>query len=157
MSFKLKVDKSVWNRMKVNLRKVDNTELQVGFFDKYYGPENDNLPVATVAMWNEEGEGIPKRSFIREGFIENIQNSALFDVTVLYKLGLVAEGKMNMSQLLASIGPELAKSMQQEILNFSTPRNAPLTIALKGKDDPLRDSDTMLNSVEWQIGSKGVS
>lgn len=61
---------------------------------------------------------------------------------------------MNINQLLSSLGPELAQIMKQEIIQFSSPRNAPLTISLKGKDDPLRDSDTMLNAVDWKLGNK---
>lgn len=150
-------DTSVWKGIRKNLQDIDNKVAQVGFFDTYYGPENDNLPVATVAMWNEEGEGIPTRSFIRAGFIETLKKSPEFNEKVYYKLGLVAEGKMNINQLLSSLGPELVLIMKQEIIDFKTPRNAPLTIALKGKDDPLRDSDTMLNAVDWKLGTKGGS
>lgn len=57
-----------------NLQDIDKKVVQVGFFDTYYGPENDNLPVATVAMWNEEGEGVQMRSFIRAGFIETLKS-----------------------------------------------------------------------------------
>lgn len=153
---KFSKDTSVWKKLKKNLQDIDKKVVQVGFFDTYYGPENDNLPVATVAMWNEEGEGIPMRSFIRAGFMETIKKSNSFNEQVYYKIGLVAEGKMNMKQLLSSLGPELAQVMKQEIISFSSPRNAPLTISLKGKDDPLRDSDTMLNAVDWKLGTTGV-
>ena len=146
-----------WKGMKKRLQASRRQATHVGFFDTYYGPENDNLPVATVALWNNEGIGIPKRAFMDEGFIEEIKKSPEFNEKLLYKMGLVAEGKMNMSQLLSSIGPELAAMMKQEIIEFSTPGNSPLTIALKGKDDPLRDTDTMLNSVDWQLGLKGGS
>lgn len=148
-------DTSGWKRVRKSLQDIDKKVVQVGFFDTYYGPENYNLPVATVAMWNEEGEGVPMRSFIRAGFIETLKKSNEFNEQVYYKIGLVAEGKMNINQLLSSLGPELAQIMKQEIIQFSSPRNAPLTISLKGKDDPLRDSDTMLNAVDWKLGNKG--
>lgn len=154
---KFSKDTSVWKSIKKNLQDIDKKVVQTGFFDTYYGPENDNLPVATVAMWNEEGEGIPMRSFIRAGFIETLKKSSEFNEKVYYKLGLVAEGKMNINQLLSSLGPELVQIMRQEIIDFSTPRNAPLTVSLKGKDDPLRDTDTMLNAVDWKLGTKGGS
>lgn len=154
---KFKKDTSVWQGIRKSLRSIDNKVVQVGFFDTYYGPENDNLPVAQVAQWNEEGEGIPMRSFIRQGFIETLKKSPEFNEQVFYKIGLVAEGKMNMEQLLSSLGPSLALMMKKEIIDFKTPRNSPLTISLKGKDDPLRDSDTMLNAVDWKLGTKGGS
>lgn len=156
MSIKIIKDTSAWKAIRKNLQDVSKKVAQVGFFDTYYGPENDNLPVAQVAQWNEEGEGIPMRSFIRAGFIETLKKDSKFNEQVFYKMGLVAEGKMNMEQLLSSLGPELALMMKKEIIEFKTPRNAPLTISLKGKDDPLRDSDTMLNAVDWRIGSKGT-
>ena len=152
---KFSKDTSGWKRVRKSLQDIDKKVVQVGFFDTYYGPENDNLPVATVAMWNEEGEGVPMRSFIRAGFIETLKKSNEFNEQIYYKIGLVAEGKMNINQLLSSLGPELAQMMKQEIIQFSSPRNAPLTISLKGKDDPLRDSDTMLNAVDWKLGNKG--
>lgn len=152
---KFSKDTSGWKRVRKSLQDIDKKVVQVGFFDTYYGPENDNLPVATVAMWNEEGEGVPMRSFIRAGFIETLKKSNEFNEQIYYKIGLVAEGKMNINQLLSSLGPELAQMMKQEIIQFSSPRNARLTISLKGKDDPLRDSDTMLNAVDWKLGNKG--
>lgn len=154
---KFSKDTSVWKGIKKNLQDIDKKVVQTGFFDTYYGPENDNLPVATVAMWNEEGEGIPMRSFIRAGFIETLKKSSEFNEKVYYKLGMVAEGKMNINQLLSSLGPELVQMMRQEIIDFDNPRNAPLTVSLKGKDDPLRDTDTMLNAVDWKLGTKGGS
>lgn len=150
-------DLSVWKSIRKNLQDIDKKVVQTGFFDTYYGPENDNLPVATVAMWNNEGVGIPMRAFMSVDFIERVSRSPEFSEKVMYKIGLVAAGKLNMNQLLASLGPELALMMKQEIINFTTPGNARLTIALKGKDDPLRDSDTMLNAVDWKLGTKGGS
>ena len=152
---KFSKDISVWKQVRKNLQDLDKKVDQIGFFDTYYGPENDNLPVATVAMWNNEGAGIPMRSFMSVDFIEALKKSADFNEKVCYKLGLVAEGKMNMNQFLASLGPDLVKIMKQVITDFKNPKNAPLTISLKGKDDPLRDSDTMLNSVDWKIGKAG--
>lgn len=69
-------DTSGWKRVRKeeSLQDIDKKVVQVGFFDTYYGPENYNLPVATVAMWNEEGEGVPMRSFIRAGFIETLKS-----------------------------------------------------------------------------------
>lgn len=147
---------SEWQKIKANIIKAQSKVAQIGFFEgSYYGPENDNLPVATVAMWNEEGDGIPMRSFIRAGFIQTLKRSGKFKAQVTDMFALVAEGKMTMEQFVASIGPELVLAMREEIIKFNDPRNSPYTIAEKGKDDPLRDSDTMLNSVAFKSGIKG--
>jgi hypothetical protein len=147
-------DDSEWKKMKKRILAAAKVTADVGFFDSYYGPENDNLPVSLVAQWNEEGAGIPMRSFIRAGFIQTLKKNPWFNEEIERQLNLVATGKKTMKQVYSQMGPQLVKLMQEEIIKFDNPGNAPLTISLKGKDDPLRDSDTMLNSVEWQQGNK---
>ena len=62
-------DTSVWDKLKRDLRLLNTLELNTGWFDKHYGAENNNLSIAQVAQWNEEGHGkAPPRPFIREGF-----------------------------------------------------------------------------------------
>lgn len=149
------IDDSEWKKMKRRILTAEKQTADIGFFENaYYGPENDNLPVALVAQWNEEGTGIPMRSFIRAGFIQTLQKNDWFNEEIERQLNLVALGKKTMRQVYAQMAPQLVELMKQEIIQFDSPGNAPLTISLKGKDDPLRDSDTMLNSVEWRKGTK---
>ena len=58
-------DTRVWESMKKNLKAGKHLSVNVGFFDEMYGPENDNLYVAQVAQWQEEGtDKIPMRPLV---------------------------------------------------------------------------------------------
>lgn len=146
-------DTRVWDSMKKNLLKGNYKSLDVGFFDEYYGPENDNLPVAQVAKWQEEGtENIPMRPFMRAGFmIKNVEKEGWITAEVKQMLDAVAMGRMTWNQLYHKLGPVMVKIMQKEIEMWPIPMNAPLTVELKGFNDPLIDTGKMLDSVEYRV------
>lgn len=158
-------DTRVWDSMKKNLLKGNYKSLDVGFFDEMYGPENDNLYVAQVAKWQEEGtlredgtEKIPERPFfgsnpkIRAGFIPALEKKGLVSKEVCGYLNLIALGKMSWTQMYHKIGPDLVKMLQKEIEDWTIPMNAPMTVDLKGGiNNPLIDTGKMLDSVEYRV------
>lgn len=148
-------DTRVWDAMKKNLMRGKDFSVNTGFFDEYYGPENDNLPVAQVAQWQEEGtDKIPMRPFIRAGFmIKNIEKQEWLTPAIKHMISNVALGKMTWNQLYHKLGPVFVEIMKKEIELWQIPMNAPLTIELKGFNDPLIDSGKMLDSVEYRVSS----
>ena len=58
-------------------------------------------------------------------------------------------------QVLRQMGLYLKRQMQKEIKNGEYVPNAPETIRKKKSDKPLIDSDSMRNSVLYQIKKKG--
>jgi hypothetical protein len=52
---------------------------------------------------------------------------------------------------LGRLGKHVAEQLQESIRDFSEPGNAKSTIAKKGFDKPLVDSDHMLNSVDSEV------
>lgn len=156
MSFKLKVDKSGWNKLKKELLKGSNQEVQVGFFEgSNYGPENDNLPVAQVAQWNEEGSATnPTRPFIRVGFMGPVRKGA-YDKLFLESMQRIAEGKSSFKQEYTKLGPVFVKDMKQVITDWDTPRNSDETEAAKGRNDPLVWTGLMRDSVDFKVANKG--
>jgi hypothetical protein len=151
---KLEVDKSVWNKLKKNLIK-DDVELRIGFFEgSRYGPENDNLPVAQVAKWNNEGtEKAPPRAFMKDWadtLKTNMYKSYLNDA-----VKSIYEGSSTYSAQYQILGPVFREDLQETIERWTTPPNAPLTIELKGFNNPLIDTETMLNSVSWMVAKSG--
>jgi hypothetical protein len=52
---------------------------------------------------------------------------------------------------LGRLGKHVAEQLQESIRDFSDPANAKSTIAKKGFDKPLVDSDHMLNSVDSEV------
>ena len=148
-------DTRVWDAMKKNLRAGKHLSVNVGFFDEMYGPENDNLYVAQVAQWQEEGtDKIPMRPFIRAGFmIKNIEKHEWITPQVKGMINAVALGQMSWNQLYQKLGPVFVKIMQKEIELWHIPMNAPFTVETKGFNDPLIDTGKMLDSVDYRVSS----
>lgn len=156
MSFKLTVDKSAWKRMKKDLLKAAAQEVQVGFFGgSNYGPENDNLPVAQVAQWNEEGSATnPTRPFIRVGFMGPARKG-VYDKVFLESMQRIAEGQSSFKQEYTKLGPLFVKDMKQVITDWDTPRNSDETEAAKGRNDPLVWTGLMRDSVDFKVEQRG--
>lgn len=152
MSVKITVDKYGWEKIKKNLLQANQESLKVGFFDDRYGPENDNLPVAVVARFMEEGDPVkyPPRPFIRAGFLPRLKTS---EYVPLFQNAItsVLEGKATFKQAYTKMGPVLVKGLQNEIIGWDTPPNSARTVAEKGFNDPLIDSGKMLESVDFKV------
>ena len=149
---KVTVDKSVWEKMKSNLRTGDNLEIRLGIFpESVYGPENDNLPVAQVFKWNEEGtETAPPRPAFRVGFLAPVRKG-IYDSYFKESLKDILEGRTTFSKEYKSLGTMMEKDLKEVIEDWSTPPNAPLTVELKGFNNPLIETEKMLNSVESRV------
>ncbi len=52
------------------------------------------------------------------------------------------------------IGGLFVNELKKAIEDWSTPPNAPSTVAEKGFNDPLIKTETMKNSVEYKIGGR---
>lgn len=156
MGFKIDFhkDTSGWDQMKETIMKSVDKEILVGFFpDSVYGPENDNLPVAQVAQWQEEGvpkKNIPPRPFMRVGvgipLFKRMKKGYYLE-----SIKRIVEGKSTFEKEYTILGMSLAKDMKQSIEDWTTPKNSELTIKLKGFDDPLVETEKMKNSVEYRI------
>ena len=157
MSVKITVDTSGWDKIKKNLLQANRENLKVGFFeDSRYGPENDNLPVATVAAWMEEGDPVkyPPRPFIRMGFLPRLKTSEYVPV-FQQAIKSVLDGQATFKQAYTKLGPVMVKGLQNEIIGWSTPPNSPQTVEAKGFNDPLIDSGKMLESVDFKVERTG--
>jgi len=146
-------DTSVWDKLKRDLRLLNTLELNTGWFDKHYGPENNNLPIAQVVQFNEEGTSTaPPRPFIREGFGQLLKSGR---ATVNFEriISSVLNGQSVMTAYTLN-GPIFVEYMKKSIRDWKTPGNAPATIAAKGFDNPLQETDTMLNAVEFKVQPK---
>lgn len=157
MSIKITVDTSGWDKIKKNLLQANKESLNVGFFpDSRYGPENDNLPVATVAMWQEEGDPVnyPPRPFIRMGFLPRLKTAEY--VPVFQKaIKSVLDGQATFKQVYTKLGPVMVKGLQNEIISWDTPPNSPQTVEAKGFNDPLINTGKMLESVDFKVERGG--
>lgn len=157
MSVKITIDTSGWDKIKKNLLQANSESLNVGFFpESRYGPENDNLPVSTVAMFMEEGDPVkyPPRPFIRMGFLPRLKTSEYVPV-FQQAIKSVLDGKATFKQAYTKLGPVMVKGLQNEIISWDTPPNSPQTIEAKGFNDPLINTGKMLESVDFKVERGG--
>jgi len=59
----------------------------------------------------------------------------------------------DVAKVLTAMGTLIRGQLQDSILNFTTPRNAPATVARKGFDRPLIDTSHMLNSADFEVST----
>ena len=111
------------------LKKLEGLEVQVGFqSDQKY---EDGTSIAEVAAHNEFGSSdTPERPFMRQSFGSAEQ--------ALQQLGTLAKGLV-----------------QDEIVNGGFAPNAESTIQKKGSEQPLIDTGTMRQSVNFVIKRRG--
>ena len=158
MSMKLTVDKKVWNNLKKSFTKAEMFEDQVGWqADAVYGSDNENLPMAQVAQWLEEGvasKNIPPRPFMRVGFKAALSKGAN-DASFKRIVTAVANGQ-DVFKALHKEGDSFRQTLRQVMIDWDTPRNAPTTVELKGFDDPLIETSELISNITSKTTKRGT-
>lgn len=165
MSFKLKVDKSGWEKIKKDLKELDQNQINLGWFDNNrYGSDNANLPMAYVANLVDGGHIngpdavfpgaiTPPRPFMRVG-LKDAFNTGNNKLQFKYMIEAVLAGQSTLSVMQKSL-PVFEQTLRQVMLDWDSPANSPTTIKLKGFDDPLRNSGELIASVTAKVEKKG--
>lgn len=165
MSFKLKVDKSGWEKLKKNLQQAEIYNVNLGWFDEnQYGPDNDNLKMAQVAQWNNEGHIngsnslvpgaiTPPRPFMTVGLPGAFKAGANKD-DFKDTVEAILTGKSVLTAMQKST-TNFERTLRKVMLDWDTPRNAPLTVEMKGFDNPLVDSSELIANVTAKVEKKG--
>lgn len=146
-------DTSNWEAIKKRLRADKGGNAKVGFMSDRYGDENENLPVAYVAQLNNEGIGNPHRPFFyhaMQNFVENKNTKRVAADLV----GAIAAGGMTKQKAVTTLGKFLKSEIEMSIDNWTEPPNSAKTIDAKGRDDPLRDSFKMVDSVRVEYSQR---
>lgn len=152
MGFTFKVETRKLPALQKRLAQLDGVEIDIGFFEEdRYGPENDNLPVATVAFYNEFGTiHNPTRPFMEETFTSDVGQAFMAKMMKTIFISALTNGRA-VDRLLKELGDGVAELMKVTILNYPG-SNSAATIADKGgRNTPLRDTEFMMNSVKFQI------
>jgi hypothetical protein len=149
-----KKDKKVWTQMKKNLRK-GKSSISVGWFEEQkYGSDNENLPMAQVAQWVEEGQSWqsqPPRPAIRTIFIPLVSEAKEFTHDALPMIHMVAMGGMTWKGLHVKLAPKVLNMFQGSIRAFQRIPNKPSTIAKKGFNDPWIETGALVNSARFKV------
>lgn len=132
------------------LKKMTDMEIQVGFQgDQKY---EDGTSIAQVAAINEFGASdIPDRPFMRQSF-ENHEGELQAACDAAQRL--VSSGG-SAEQALQQIGVVAKGLVQDEIVNGGFAPNAESTIKKKGSEQPLIDTGTMRQSVNFVVKRRG--
>ncbi len=152
MSFKITKDISGLRQLKKKLEQLNRTELDWGFFEEdRYGPENDNLPVATVAQIHETGSDfIPRRPF----FTEALRKIKTVQIENFVKAS-IGVGSIQTEHLLNMLGERLVDGVKEEIETWTTPANsiswATYKRSVGAPMKPLEFTGKMLDSVKFKI------
>lgn len=163
LNVKFKKDTKKWEKMKQRLLKTQPRQIDVGWFSEARYP--DGTPVAWIAMLNEYGymtsgkyQGYhPPRPFFRSFLKEFVMNTVLMNSNIAPKVAAVAEGRMTWAALHRDIGQQLVDWVRKKILETNSPPNTPLTISLKGFNDPLIETGRMYDTVRYKLSRKARS
>lgn len=126
--------------------------LRVGFLEGATYPatkKGPGLSVAQVAFWNEFGTvRAPPRPFFRTTIAKEsgTWGENLGKAVVFYKY--------NGELALRAVGQAMRDDVEASIQRWTTPPNAPSTIAKKGFDKPLIHTAVMLRSPDFEVVAK---
>jgi hypothetical protein len=115
-------------------------------------PEEVTLvQIGTVNEFGSENGKIPERSFLRS----TIKKEKLKYKKIFAKIAnqLIDEPD-NFKILLGKIGVIAQGDVQKTIRDLSEPPNAPMTIAIKGADNPLVDTGQLGSAITYVIDKK---
>lgn len=132
-----------WERIKKELKHLDNSYTAVGWFGTGSSPETN---VAGRAMVNEYGSPanrIPSRPFIRK--TATLHQKKLEERKTI-EYNKILEGNQSSKKALARVGEWYVGRIKWVITTVKFIANAPLTTAIKGSSRPLIDTGQMRNS-----------
>lgn len=89
---------------------------------------------------------IPPRPFLRYTFDHYLDNWTELAADLAFKVFI---REINYQDVFPVLGDAIVKDIKRTIKEFSEPKNAPLTIANKGFDDPLIEKGELRDSIHW--------
>lgn len=157
LKVRLKKDTKAWERMKKRLLTRTPKAVDVGWFSE--ARYDNGLPVAWIAMLNEYGymtsgkyKGYhPPRPFFRAFLKQYVNSTVLVGRNIVPLVNQVALGKITWAEMHRRLGKQMVEWVKQQILNTNSPPNSPLTISLKGFNDPLINTGRMYDTVRFRI------
>lgn len=130
-------------RMNKVVRGLRGKTVRVGVFSTAQHPSGGGT-VAEVAVKNHFGFGnTPARPIITTEVLTDPAVTASF--VLGYKSNLSADA------ILTRVGERAVEAVKERIRNRIPPPNRPSTIARKGSDIPLIDTETLINSIEYKV------
>lgn len=117
--------------------------VKVGVLENSKYPDGTSVP--TVAYKNEYGwANIPPRPFFRDTIKEQKANWGVLARNAI-KAGYSIE------RVLGLVGAQMQTDVQSTIMSFTTPPNAPYTVAKKKFNAPLRHTLLLHDSIKFEV------
>ncbi len=124
--------------------------VKVGFLEKATYPDGTQVAlIAAIQDFGAPSVGIPPRPFFR-----NMVADKKGEWPAALEQLLVAND-YDAERALALLGEGIAGQLRQSIVDTNDPPLKPATIARKGHEKPLIDSGHLLQSVDYEVESKG--
>lgn len=151
---RLKCNRRSWDRLKKRLIRFDERSFDVGFFkEDRYGSDNDNLPVATVAMMNNYGTSqVPSRPFMTVDFVKYASKTFPKMAREFFSTFITNQNPAFLP-LLKKMAGEYETELRDIILRYPG-HNSPRWIETKGFDDPLYHTGELVGSVKSKVRAK---
>ena len=144
-----------------NLRRLGPVGINVGILEPHRYP--DGTLVAKAALINEYGDpgkNIPERPFMRNSVEEMTERATTILASTRPAFHRVLAARFTGGRISAlppgtaeRIGQECKEILQDTITNFSDPPNAPATIRKKGFDDPLIETQRLVEHIDYEVTS----
>lgn len=128
-------------------RRMKSGSVSVGFMNGAVYEET-GVPIAAVAFWNEYGnpeQGRPPRPFFRNMIAKESPHWAERIAALAKKFDY------DTPTVLGQIGDDIKGALKQSIRDFTTPALSPITIAIKGFDKPLIDTNNMRRAITVKV------
>ncbi len=151
MRMTISLDLKPLKAMQKKLKTLETTSVEVGFFpEDQYGPENNNLPVAAVALMQERGAmEYPSRPFFTKTVEDRMVWFHLSKALAETVRGFFKDGR-TLTVGLKKAGNILKDELEVAIDDY--PGSNSISWAnYKGFNDPLIYTGKMLNSVKVKI------
>ena len=155
---KWKEDRKKLDGIISSLNKLDALEVQVGFFNTRYPDSNDNLYVAQVAQWQEEGvpaNNIPPRPMFRTHLFSKITGGT-YKILNRVVLTAVCDKQLTPRKAYEDVGEKLVEDLKNIIAEGVPPKNVDWWAAKKGNLPPLTHTGFMKDSVDYRVVKKSV-
>jgi hypothetical protein len=141
-----------WDGLVEMVSDIRDAGVEVGLFDEdgVHPHSPEGLTIAEIGAIQEFGTDdghIPERSWLRSTYDEKASQFA--DEAERVAVAVI-DRRLTVNQGLTVMGAAQVGEVKRTINNFTTPPNAPATIAKKGKNDPLVDSRVMRNHVKFK-------
>ena len=164
MGVKTHTGKDDFPDMRKTVKTLNNTKIQCGVLGEQawlaaiheYGCKIKVTPKMRAYLHSQglhlkkttEYVVIPERSFLRNGYDENIDGI----IKKTDKLvPLVLEGKIPEQKFFKLIGELLRSAIQDYAVDLKDPANHPFTVEKKGSANPLIDSGDMVGAIDYEV------